>query len=137
MPFDYARHGQWVHDLLNPTFCDDTKGIVAEIDGKPVGVMLLDQWTETSAQCHVGLTNAMCLKRLPYEFANYFFNTCDKEILIGLTPADNKKAIKINKHFGFKEVYRMKDAYKKGIDYIVYRMERDDCPFLIEKEEAA
>jgi len=130
--FSFAKHGKWAKDLIDPIFCEDTKGIVAEKEGEPVGAILLDQWTKTSVQCHVGVENIMCLRNLQYEVADYVFNTCGRELLIGLTPSNNEKAIRINKTFGFKEHTRIKDAFDIGVDYIVYLMTKADCRFLRE-----
>ena len=137
VPFTFKDHGAWVKELIDPVFCEDTKGIVAVKDGEPIGVMLLDQWTETSVQCHIGIVNPICLRRMPYEFCNYVFNTCGRKILIGLTPADNKKAMRLNEHLGFKEVMRMKDAYKQGVDYVMYLMDKTTCKYITQINKAA
>ena len=130
VPFSFEKHGLWVKNLIQPIFSEDTKGVVAEKDGVPVGAIILDQWTATSVQCHVGVENIMCLRKLQYEVADYVFNVCDRKMLIGLTPSNNTKAIRINKTFGFKEHTRIKDAFAKGVDYIIYIMLKEDCRFL-------
>jgi hypothetical protein len=129
--FCFETHGKWVKQVINPVFCEDTKGIVALKNGKPVGAFLGDQWTPTSVQTHVGVTDPMCLKHgLHKEFARWVFITCNRRMMIGLTPSNNEKAIKINKHFGFVEIGRLKDAYAEGVDYIQYLLKREDCKYI-------
>jgi len=130
VPFSFEKHGRWAKELIHPLFCEDTKGVVAEKDGKPVGAIILDSWTKTSVQCHVGVENVMCLRKLQYEVADYVFNVCGRKLLIGLTPANNEKAIRINKTFGVKEHTRIPNAFEEGVDYIVYLMTKEDCRFL-------
>lgn len=55
--------------------------------------------------------------------------------MIGLTPADNEKSVKFNEHIGLREIGRITDGYKIGVDFIVTRIDRDTCRWL--KEEAA
>jgi hypothetical protein len=129
--FCFETHGRWVKDLLNPTFCEDTKGIVALKNNKPIGVMLADQWTDSSVQTHIGITDPLCLKHgLHKEFCKWVFITAGRKMMIGLTPSNNEKAMKLNKHFGFTEVGRLKDAYADGVDYVQYVMKREDCKYI-------
>ena len=138
VPFDFQRHGTVVKRLVNPVYCEDTKGVVAEHDdGTLAGVVLLDMWTLNSVQMHIGVVDPMCLRRLHREVAEYVFLTCNRKIMIGLTPSTNKKAIKLNKHFGFEEVHRVKDAVSDGVDIIVLELRRENCRYLPKVKEAA
>lgn len=130
VPFSFQRHGIWAKELIQMVYCEDTKGIVAEKDGEPIGAAILDSWTYNSVQIHVGVVNPICMRRLPYEVANYVFNTAGRKMIIGLTPSDKTKAMRLNEHLGFKEVMRIPDAYADGIDYVVYHMKKEDCKYL-------
>ena len=99
-------------------------------NNKPVGVMLGDNWTAETVQTHVGVTDPLVFKHgLHKEFANWVFGVCGRSAMLGFVPASNEKAIKIDKHFGFKEEYRIKDGYKKGVDVIIFRLDWYDCPY--------
>lgn len=134
VPFDLYRHGAWVKELLHPVFCEDTKGIVAIRDGVPVGVMLGDSWSRNSVNVHIGIVDPLVFKhKMHYEFCEYVFHTCDRGQMLGLVPADNEKALKLNKHFGFREVYRIKDGYDVGVDYVVMQYTKEECKYLGEE----
>ena len=138
VPFSFQRHAEAVKRHVNPVYCEDTKGIVAEQDdGRLAGVVLLDMWTLNSVQMHIGIVDPMCLSKLHREVAEYVFLTCNRKIMIGLTPSINEKAIKLNRHFGFEEVYRVKDAVSDGVDIIVFELRRENCRYLPKVKEAA
>ena len=138
VPFTFEDHGEWVKSLLSPIYCEDTKGIVAEKDGEPVGVMLCDMWTHNSVQVHIGITDKMCLKhKMHYEFCDWVFNVCDRQMMLGLVPSNNLQALKLDKHFGFKEVGRIPNAIKDGVDYVIMQLTKDECKYISHTEEAA
>ena len=60
------------------------------------------------------------------ETFDYVFETCDRGIVYGLTPSDNEKALKFNKHIGLVELYRMKDAHKIGVDLVLQEIRKED-----------
>jgi hypothetical protein len=132
VPFLHEKHEAWARVLLKmPPFAANTKGIVAEKDGTPVACMLADDWTFTSCMTHIGVEDAMVFKHgMHYEFADYMYNTCERKFLLGLVAADNLKALKLNKHFGYKEVYRIEDGHSEGVDFVLMRMDRDDCKYI-------
>jgi len=138
VPFNFQDHGEWVKNTIKLVFCDDTKGIVAIKDGAFVGAMMADSWTHNSVQVHIAVLDPMCFKhKMHYEFSEWVFNTCGIKQMLGIVPANNEKAIKLDKHFGFKEVARLPDAYADGVDYIILRYDRDECKYLSKQEEAA
>jgi hypothetical protein len=53
-------------------------------------------------------------------------------------PSNNEKALKLDRHIGFKEVARIPNAVAEGVDYIVMCMEKSECRWLPEElREAA
>lgn len=130
--FNYEQHSDWVREVIAPVFCEDTRGIVALRDDNSIaGAIIMDSWAPNSVQVHIGAETPLVFKHgLHKEAANYIFNTAGRNVVIGLTPSNNEKAIKINKHLGFKEIFRVPDAYLDGVDYIVFRMDRHECTYL-------
>ena len=120
----------WVRHHIQCVLCEDTRGIVAERDGKIVGAMIADSWTENSCQVHNGILDPLAFKAgLHAEFARYVFGECGRKMMLGLTPANLPKAIKLNAHYGFTEFTRIPEGYADGVDYIVYRMTSNECPY--------
>ena len=132
----------WVKENLDPIFCDDTRGILAldEDTGKVLAVCVMDQWTVNSCQTHIAIKNPWVIRHgFMHEVASYIFEVSKRKKIFGLTPSNNKKAIKFNKHIGFREIGRLPEAYDDGVDYIVYQMDKEDCKFLPQtlEQEAA
>jgi len=131
-PEDYA----WIKQFIQCVVTDDMRGIVAEKDGQVVAMYVFNNWTENSVQCHQAVHDPFVFKHgLHKETAKYVYGEAGRKIMIGLTPSDNPEAIKLNKHYGFTEAYRMKDAVKDGVDYVVMTMHRDDCPYYEQEQD--
>ena len=64
------------------------------------------------------------------EFCYYVFVTCGKEQMIGVVPATNEKALKFDKHIGFKEVVRIPDGFDHGVDYVVMTYLKSECKYI-------
>ena len=115
-----------------PNVCEDTRGITALDDSDKVqAVCILDSWSYNSCNIHIWINSPFVLK---HGFAEEIFNFVFSEEsgrtkIIGVTPADNLKAVKFIKHIGFNEVYRVLDGYKVGVDYVVTEMNKDKCRY--------
>lgn len=53
--------------------------------------------------------------------------------MFGLVPSDNSKALAVDKKIGFREVTRLKDAFKLGVDYVLLEMRKEDCNYYSEE----
>ena len=60
----------------------------------------------------------------------YAFNTCGKGIVLGVTAADNLKALKFIKNIGLTEIFRIPDGYKHGVDFILTQLRKEDCRWI-------
>ena len=115
-----------------PNVCEDTRGITAKDEaGEVQAVCVLDSWSYNSCNIHIWINNPFVLK---HGFAEEVFNFVFSEQsgrtkIIGVTPADNLKAVKFIKNIGFKEIYRISDGYKVGVDYVVTEMNKDNCRY--------
>lgn len=126
-----------IPEEARPRLCSDTKGVVVEnAEGAIVAAALMDSWTENSCMIHVYIGDPRVIKhRFCEEVFNYVFNTSGRSVIIGATPADNKKALKFNAHVGFEEVTRIPDGYAKGIDYVITQCRKENCRWLEPAEE--
>jgi len=113
----------------------DTRGVIAlnaETD-ELLAAVVCEDWTITSVQCHILICNRAALRAgFINEVANYVFTTGGRLSMYGMVPADNDKALRLNKHIGFTEVVRLKDAYDIGIDYVLMELRRENCPYWIQ-----
>ena len=130
---DYARSVSMV------SLSDDTRGIVAMEDDHRIhaGIVLFDQFTETACTAHIAVTNPMALRGLHIEAFKYAFLQLGLSMILGVVAASNAKALKLNAHFGFTEIARIKDAYAQGVDQVVLQMKREDCKYINQLKKVA
>lgn len=129
--FDACKHRVYINSVLLVPISAATRGIVAIDDkGVPCGVCLADGWTHTACTTHVAIQNPMCLRKLFHEFAEYVFVTCEKQMMIGVVESSHTDATKLDRHIGFKEIYRITDGYAPGVDQLILRLNKADCRFL-------
>ena len=114
--------------------CEDSFGIVAKDEEGEIQAMCMADTFSVDACCvHLAIDNPYVLKYGFFqEVAQLLFIQKKRERLFGLVPDNNEKAIKLDKHIGFKEVTRIPDALMDGIGYIVMRMDKNDCRWLEE-----
>ena len=121
----------WLKERAECTITDDMNGISCYRDEKLIGVVGLESWSYNSVTIHLVIEDVLSLRHgYPEEVFNYIFNECDKGVVIGVTPDNNPKALKFNKSMGLVELYRIKDAYDVGIDYVVQELRKENCKFL-------
>ena len=131
--FRYADR-EFIDDLCQ--ICADSRGIVAEKDGDIVAVVMFDNWSFSAVQVHIKVEDPFVFKHgFHREVCKYVFLETGRNAMIGLVPADNHKALKLDTHFGFKEIYRLKDGYKMGVDFVIMEMRKEDCQYLTDEEK--
>lgn len=107
-----------------PNMCEDTVGIVARRDGQALAIAVMDNWSFNSCLIHIWIDNPIVLRHgFADEVFRFVFDS-GREKILGLTPANNRKALKFIKHLGFKELYRIKDGYKQGVDFVLTEMDK-------------
>ena len=125
----------WVQEAAECAYCDDMNGIVAYRDGKLVAAIILESWSYNSVTIHIRVDDPLVFKHgFAEECYEYIFNECNRGVLIGITPANNTKALKFNRHIGLNEIYRIKDGYDVGIDYVVQEARKENCEYLRNKD---
>ena len=123
-------------DNARPNLCEDTRGIVA-VDGADVrAIAVFDNWSFNSCQIHIYIANPFVLKHgFAREVFNYAFNTCGKGMVIGVTAADNAKALKFIKNIGLVEIFRIPEGHKKGVDFVITQLRKENCIWTSDKDE--
>ena len=126
-PEDWA----WIANRANPVLCEDTDGIVAVRNGELEAAAVFDSFSETSCTCHLVIENPFVIRHgfLTYGFL-FAFIAKDLKLLVGYTPSNNHEALRLNKKLGFRETYRIPEAYMQGVDLVVQEMRRDECRWL-------
>ena len=114
------------------------KGIVLAEKRAMKACVLYDYWTYNSANVHIYSTDASSLlnPRFVEEMFRYPYEQLGLGILMAVTPADSTASLAFSKALGFREIMRIKDGWKVGIDMVVKEMRREECRYLTQKVAA-
>jgi hypothetical protein len=89
-------------------------------------MLLFDSWTHTSVVCHFAIPNPMAIRRGLFDVGyDYVFNTAGRRIMLGITPTDRPKALKLLRHMGWEELHRIKDGFADGVDLVYSRFTKE------------
>lgn len=123
----------WVRQRTGAILTEDTTGIVAmdKATGRVLAAVVLDTWSGSSVQAHIVIERPIVLRHGLFELvSDYVYRQAGCLTIAGVVPADNEKALKLDRHLGFKEVGRIHDGYAPGVDSVIMEMRRSDCRFL-------
>lgn len=81
------------------------------------GVVGLDHWTFTAVWAHMAIKRPRAIVPLWRELLQYLAKHGIR-ILIGVTPGDNVRALRLIRRLGWTEMYRQKDGWKEGIPLV-------------------
>lgn len=131
---EVMRDWPWVEKTLHCHLVEDTTGIVAiDAEGDYAGVVVMDGWTPSSVFVHIAVLNPMVLRHgFLSKAADAIFSHAGRELVLGMVPSNNEKALAFNKKIGFTELFRIKNGFDYGVDYVILEMRRDDCRWLTE-----
>lgn len=140
-PLTTKPEWDWMFALCNMIRCEDSQGVVGyDEKGNLQCGAVFDSFTNDACSVHLAILNPMVIRHgFLDELARHLFVTCKRQRIFGLVPSNNAKALKLNKHLGWREVARIPDAIRLGVDYVVMRMDKEECKWLPKefKEEAA
>ena len=129
---DGTRDWGWICEQVRILRVEDTTGIVAvnSDTGELLAACVMDNWTCSSVQCHLTITDMMAVRHgFIQKITDYVFTEQDKKFMYGLVPSNNEKALKLNKHFGFTEKTRLHGTFGEGLDYVILELNRENCPY--------
>ena len=66
---------------------------------------------------------------------DYPFRQLGMEHLFAPVAATNERALRFDKHMGFREFGRIKDGHERGTDLILLTMARADCRWIAKEQE--
>jgi len=98
--------------------------------GRICGMVGYDDWTPNSVQMHTAILFPSVIRSLLRPAFMYPFVEAGRKVIVGITPGDNAAALKLNRHLGLREVYRVKDGWKDGIDVVIQEMRRHECRWI-------
>jgi RimJ/RimL family protein N-acetyltransferase len=124
-------HFEWLWDR---TSCPITPGFRAieavDAKGRIVGMVGFDGWTDNSCQAHMAVDYPAVWRSLLQPAFAYPFVENNRKLLVGTIAANNARSLALAKRMGFKETYRIRDAWADGVDLVLVEMRREECRFL-------
>ena len=138
-PLDMPREWDYLKEKAHVIACEDSQGLVATDEmGRIHAVAAFDSFTVDACSVHFAISNPLVIRRgFLGEIARHLFIECGRSRIFGLVPSNNSRALKFDKHIGMREVARVPDAVAEGIDYIVMRMDKEECRWINQQREAA
>ena len=120
----------WFAGRMGQILPRDMRYIGCEVDGEIAFVSAFENFNGVSMYVHTASNGR---GRLTKEFVwasfHYPFVYCKAQILIAPISSGNPKALRFNKHLGFKIEHIIKGAHPDG-DLVYTTMRREECRFL-------
>jgi hypothetical protein len=112
-------------------------GVVALVGDAVAGMAVLDRIFRTSADAHICVPRPARVRLLPSAFFSLAFGELELEVLLGSTPGDRPRALKLARQLGFIETHRVPNGAGLGVDLVLSELHRDACRWLAQSREAA
>lgn len=131
---DKARCGAWALERIAhvPSWGEWFEAIGLERDGDLLAVVVYNLWSGADIAMHVAampgrrwMTRAFLRAVFRYPFVQL---ECQR--VTGYVPASNADALRFDRHLGFVEEGRMREALPTGEDVLVLGMLRRECRWL-------
>jgi len=118
---DKARVGAWVAEQVGQkTMWNGFYAMGVETNGELTAGLVFENFNGVNAMVHTAVTKpTKALAALLDHGYKYAFEHCGLKRLTGLVEESNPKAIRLDKHLGFVEEARLKQAGSDGSDVVV------------------
>jgi RimJ/RimL family protein N-acetyltransferase len=126
----------WFNVQVPVLTVEDSCGMVAvdEDTGEYVGGVVFDNWTDTSVMAHFCITSAAVLRSGFYDLAtDYVFEERGRRMIFASVPSQYEKALKFLPKVGFIEQFRLKDAFKEGIDCVILELKKENVVRIVKE----
>jgi hypothetical protein len=91
----------------------------------------LDGWTGNTVSMHVACRNPHVIRQLARAAFMMAFVTCGKKLALCTVKGTNDRSLRLVRGLGFREVFRGKDYFADGVDFVGHEMRRDECRWLV------
>lgn len=122
------RVGNWVCARTGGCYTEGAT-IGLERDGELIAGVIVDNWNGASAQMHVAGEGNWLNREFLFVCFDYVFRQLSLNVVIGVVPSVNAKALRFDKHLGFREVLRIPNGHPAG-DLVILTMRKEDCRYL-------
>jgi RimJ/RimL family protein N-acetyltransferase len=130
---NHPGDGEWVMLRVGGVFNERTDHVVAvHRDGRMVGGVVFTGYLGASIMLHMaGSEDNWATRDFLWMVFDYGFNQLGCRKLVGLVPAYNFRAVRVDEHLGFKEEARLKEMLiDPEEDLLVLTMTKPGCKWL-------
>lgn len=108
---------------------DDLRLIGRERDGRIVGAVGFCNWTARAVEMHCAGIGQWLTRGLLRAAFRYPFVLAGKAVVIATVGSGNDRALRLNRHLGFREDGRIEGAHTDGA-LVIMSMRRAECRWL-------
>jgi len=129
--FGNILHGQKIASSMKAVFNSMSETVISRSEHKKLyGGCIYSDYTGTSVCMHIsGFTPTWINRDMIVVCFRYAFLQLQSKVIIGRVASTNLKALKLDKHLGFTEICKIRDAVPNG-DIIILEMRKEDCKWL-------
>lgn len=121
----------WVNSRIKIPWSSDFRAIGAVRDDCLQAVVVYNGFTGRTCFMHLAIDDPKVITRTFVRAAFEFpFLQCHCTHVFGFVDDDNKKAMDLDLHLGFKEVRRFANSGMSGKDLVLLEMAMEDCKWI-------
>lgn len=118
----------YIEERVGVVLTRNARGVMAVKDGRIVGMVAYDGWTDNAVQVHMAVEFTMVWRALLRPAFRYGFE--HRTLLLGGIRASNKKSLSTALNMGFREIARVRDGFSVGDDMVLIEMRREECQWI-------
>jgi RimJ/RimL family protein N-acetyltransferase len=123
----------WLVQRVGCILTTDFRAIMAvDSKGEIRGMIGYCNWTETAVQAHMAVDSPIAWRALLPAAFQYPFEHGGRKLILATINSVNANSLRLAKHFGFVETYRIRDGFRDNEDAVLLEMRRENCRWLKE-----
>ena len=118
----------WLCERTGIAPTGDMKAVQAcDAFGRIYAQVAAEGWTPNAVRLHIAVDEPIALRSLLHAAAVWIFDQAKRGLALGVIKSDNARSLRLAKHIGFREAYRVQDGWAKGVDLVALEMRREWC----------
>jgi hypothetical protein len=91
-------------------------------------------WTQNSVRMHMAVESPIVWRSLLRPALEYPFCQVGVGMVLGVIRGGNAKSLRFSRGVGLEEIFRLKDGFRKGEDWVFLQLRKEDCRHLLGSE---
>lgn len=120
---------EWINERVGLARSEDFRAIGRVLNGELVAVSAFTGFNGASCQMHMAADGGHMSRHHIKESFRYAFEICGCNVVFGMVPSGNARALEIDLRLGFKELATIAGAHPDGALHVLM-MRREECRWL-------